>query len=71
MEKIRDPYILTVKIPKLHVQKLDDIAAHDGVSRSRLVREAIAKKLAGRKATLYGHRDAFGQTLPVPNDTGE
>lgn len=53
MEKIRDPYIMVVKVPRAHVEKLDDIAAHDGVSRSRLVREAIAKKIAGRKATLY------------------
>lgn len=48
---------MVVKVPKAHVLKLDDIAAHDGVTRSQLVREAIAKKLAGRKATLYNDKE--------------
>lgn len=67
----RNLVLLTVKISREHLAKLDDVAAHDKTSRSQLVRTAIARLLNGRKATLYGmpkcneaHVDRFGQTQP-------
>lgn len=55
--KIRQPYIMSVKVPWAHIEKLDDISAHDGVTRSTLVRAAIARLIRGRKAVLYNDKE--------------
>jgi hypothetical protein len=62
-----------------HKLKLEDVARHDGVTRSALVRQAIARLLSARSHTVYGHltckvkvKDSFGQyrkcTDPLTHD---
>jgi len=51
--KIRDAYIMSVKLPRAHVNSLEIIAIHDGVKRSDLIRDAVKRLIAGRKAVLY------------------
>lgn len=51
---IKDPKYVSMRMSLEHVRKLDDIAAHDGTTRSHLIRAAVARLLSGRKHTLYG-----------------
>lgn len=54
---------MTTKVARAHKAKLEDIARHDTetgdgrvITRSHLVRQAIARLIAGRKHALYNDR---------------
>jgi len=56
---MRDLSLISVKIASEHIDKLEDIARHDTVAsgklvtRSTLIRAAIARLISGRKDALY------------------
>ena len=64
--QVREEVTVSLRMLKSHKEKLEDIARHDTqahgrrVTRSHLMRAAIARLIAGRKATLYN--DPIGDT---------